>query len=75
MIIVPSTLITMRAYSLEHKERYSIVIGEEMFILRFDNTSEGTFLPCHLIQYMFIFPLRVIHYFQHESFHLLLLIS
>ena len=42
-MIVPSNHITMEAYySLEHKERYDIVIGEERYIYVY-NKSLGAF--------------------------------
>ena len=41
--IVPSNLITIRAYSLEHKERYNIVIIAKISTFTFYDTSLGTF--------------------------------
>ena len=47
----------IKAYSLEHKERYNIVIGEEKCIYVLQQVRRD-FLLCHLIQYMFVFPTR-----------------
>ena len=47
---------------LEHKERYNIraiivIIGEKMDTSVLQQVRRD-FLPCHLIKYTFIFPLR-----------------
>ena len=50
---MPSNLITVRACSLEDKERYNIVVVKYIYVLQ---RVRGDLLPCHLIQYMFVFP-------------------
>ena len=50
IIIVPSILIQMRAYSLEHKQCYNIVIDNEKYIyIYFYTTSAKTFYYVHEI--------------------------
>ena len=67
-IIVPSALITMRAYNLQHKERYNIVIGEEMCTFAFYNKSIGTvycvilFNTCSYFHYVY----NIVHRLQRQ---------
>ena len=44
-------LYTIRAYSLEHKERYGIIIGEEWYVFILQQAPRH-FLPCHLFSTM-----------------------
>ena len=52
-----SKLITkaLRTSSLEKKGRYNIVLVKRS-TFAFYNKSVGTCYPCHLIQYIFVFP-------------------
>ena len=64
--MVPSNLITVRAYSLEGKERYDIVLVKRstFYVLQ---QVRSDFLPCHIIiQYMFVFPTKYLKLLFHR---------
>ena len=54
----PSNYTTIGSYSLEHKERYDSIIGEEWYIFDLQQVHRG-FLPCHLFGACLYFTLRV----------------
>ena len=46
----PLTLITIKVYSLEYKERYNILVGKEKYTIYVLHQVRKDFLPCRLIQ-------------------------